>query len=416
MRKRSHGPRSFATRPKPQGRPTPRARPRLAQDPASAQADRALAHAIALDIVRESTQQRTPADRILRSRLREARLESVAAAFVVRLVFSWFRWRGFLPGVAPEPEALARTLELADQYAADPARIPCLSLIDGAVPGWLRQHMQVREPFLRALQTEPVIWLRARPGKAREVASMMPLAIASPFPALADALRYTGSDDLFRSALFNQGRFEIQDIASQAVGIVCAPAPGETWWDACAGEGGKTLHLADLMQNRGLVWASDRSAARLGVLRKRAARAGLFNYRAVGWDGGERPPTRTRFDGVLVDAPCSGVGTWQRTPHARWMVGPADVRELAAVQLRLLTTAATAVKPDGRLIYSVCTLTHDETTAVSAAFSAAHPDFVPESFADPFDPRGSTRPEIAWEPQVTGGNGMYVAAWRRVSR
>ena len=191
------------------------------------------------------------------------------------------------------------------------------------------------------------------------------------------AFRYTGARDLFVTTPFQQGQFEIQDLASQLVGHACAPSAGETWWDAFAGEGGKTLHLADLMQNKGLIWASDRSARRLNILRKRAARGGVFNYRAVPWDGGPQPPTRTRFDGVLVDAPCSGVGTWQRHPHARWTASPADVRELAGVQQQALDHVAASVKPGGRLIYSVCTLTRAETRDVVSRFSALHPEFVP---------------------------------------
>ena len=382
----------------------------------AAHADLALAGTLALDIVREAADAAVPADRLLKARLRDAHLAPAAAAVTARLVFCWYRWRGFLQGAEPAPDTLARTLELAERYAAEPGRFDAAALIDGAVPGWLRLHMEVREAFVRALQAEPVIWLRARPGQARELAAHLPGARAGATPTLPDALRYTGEADLFRTAAFNQGRFEIQDIASQAVGVVCHPRPGETWWDACAGEGGKTLHLADLMHNRGLLWASDRSTARLAVLRRRAARAGIFNYRAVAWDGGARPPTRTQFDGVLVDAPCSGVGTWQRNPHARWTAGPADVRELAAIQLRLLNTAAGSVKPGGRLVYAVCTLTRDETTAVAEAFADQHPEFEPAAFADPFGTDSTPVAQAAWEPQQSGGNGMFVAAWRRVSR
>ncbi len=149
---------------------------------------------------------------------------------------------------------------------------------------------------------------------------------------LADTLEYRGRSDLFRTRHFHAGEFEVQDLNSQAVGLICGPQPGETWWDACAGEGGKTLHLSDLMENRGLIWASDRAAWRLAKLKRRAARAGVFNYRAVTWDGGPRLPTKTKFDGVLVDAPCSGIGTWHRNPHARWTTTAEDVKELSEVQ------------------------------------------------------------------------------------
>ncbi len=104
---------------------------------------------------------------------------------------------------------------------------------------------------------------------------------------LPDAVIYEGAEDLFRTAEFHAGEFELQDISSQIVGWICDPQPGETWWDACAGEGGKTLHLCDLMRGKGLVWASDRAAWRLQKLkRERAARARVFNYRAALWDGG----------------------------------------------------------------------------------------------------------------------------------
>ena len=180
--------------------------------------------------------------------------------------------------------------------------------------------------WLRAIQAEPTLWLRAQPGRAQMLQQV--LGFTRP-GALPDALAYTGEQDLFRTPEFHAGEFELQDIASQAVGLACAPAPGQTWWDACAGEGGKTLHLADLMQNKGVVWASDRHTGRLETLKRRAARAKLFNYRTVVWDGSARLPTKTKFDGILVDAPCSGVGTWQRNPQARWTTTPEDVEALA---------------------------------------------------------------------------------------
>ena len=236
-------------------------------------------------------------------------------------------------------------------------------------------------------------------------------------------MRYLGEEDLFRRAEFHAGEFEIQDIASQAVGWLCAPKPGETWWDACAGEGGKLLHLSDLMENQGLIWASDRAAWRLQKLKRRTARAKAFNYRAALWDGGAKLPTKTKFDGVLVDAPCSGSGTWQRNPHARWTTTAEDVEELAEVQKRLLAHAAASVKPGGKLIYSVCTLTRLETEGVVNAFSGTQPAFEPLALPGIFSartgqslsrPAGSAAMMTIW-PQDLGGNGMFVAAWRRKS-
>jgi 16S rRNA (cytosine967-C5)-methyltransferase len=180
------------------------------------------------------------------------------------------------------------------------------------------------------------------------------------------------------------------------------------------------LHLADLMANRGLIWATDRSLRRLDVLKRRAARAKIFNYRAAAWRGivaGVRPalPTKGKFDGVLVDAPCSAVGTWQRNPHARWTTTPRDIAELAATQAALLDAVAGSVKIGGRLIYAVCTLTRRETEEVAAGFLATHPDFTPEPLVG-IMPAGSSAPAPSsmqlW-PQAIQANGMFIAAWRR---
>jgi 16S rRNA (cytosine967-C5)-methyltransferase len=269
--------------------------------------------------------------------------------------------------------------------------------------------------FLRQLQREPALWLRAKQSEAANLPALLGDLAPAHYPALRaplSALRYSGQRDLFLTDEFRDGRFEIQDLASQLVGHACAPEPGQTWWDACAGEGGKTLHLSDLMQNKGMIWASDRSARRLEQLKKRAARAGMFNYRPAPWDGSAKLPTKTKFDGILVDAPCSGVGTWQRNPHARWTTTPADVRELAAVQLRLLAHVAGSLKPGGRLVYAVCTLTRSETTAIADAFTAAHPDFEPAAVFPSSQPSARSAQLFLW-PQELNANGMFIAAWKK---
>jgi 16S rRNA (cytosine967-C5)-methyltransferase len=139
----------------------------------------------------------------------------------------------------------------------------------------------------------------------------------------------------------------------------------------------------------------------------------VFNYRTAAWDGGAKLPTKTQFHGVLIDAPCSGVGTWQRNPQARWTVTPSDVRELSEIQRQLLVNASAAVRPGGRIIYAVCTLTHSETDAVADFCSQRLPGFEPLPLpALPNAPQeASARKWIL--PQQFGGNGMFVAAWRR---
>jgi 16S rRNA (cytosine967-C5)-methyltransferase len=357
-----------------------------------------------------------PADRALRELLKEERdiLPSDARA-VAQTVFNYFRWRGWLDLDAPLNLQLRKARELAANFAADPNSFSDASLVERVAPNWIAEEMEITPAWARAIQAEPKLWLRAKPGQGRALCEKLGAAKLEK-TLLPDAILYKGEEDLFKRPEFHAGEFEIQDIASQAVGWLCAPKPGETWWDACAGEGGKTLHLSALMQNKGLIWASDRAEWRLKNLKRRAARAQVFNFRAAPWDGSARLPTKTKFDGVLVDAPCSGVGTWQRNPHARWTTTLQDVQELAAIQKQLLANAASSVKPGGKLIFAVCTLTRAETTELVADFNAKFAaDFEPLVLPPISESQSlltSVPTKFIW-PQELDGNGMFIAGWRR---
>ncbi|HVS51358.1 MAG TPA: RsmB/NOP family class I SAM-dependent RNA methyltransferase [Opitutaceae bacterium] len=358
-----------------------------------------------------------PADAALRRYLYGARhLGPREKRAISRAVFAYFRWLQWLDPKASFQKQVEAATTLQARFTTDEKSIKAETLAARAVPGWLREEMDLPPDYLRQLQREPALWLRARPGTAAQLAR--DLGDCEPTPRAPDALRYAGPHDLFLTPAFHAGAFEIQDLASQLVAHACAPQPGETWWDACAGEGGKLLHLADLMHNKGVIWATDRSERRLHVLKKRTARAQLFNYRAAPWDGSAKLPTKTKFDGVLVDAPCSGVGTWQRNPHARWTVTIDDVRELAATQRALLEHVAAALKPGGKLVYSVCTLTRSETTAIADAFSAAHADLEPAplfagGLADAGQPASANPTTLFLWPHELNANGMFLAAWRK---
>lgn len=355
-----------------------------------------------------------PADGVLRDVLKAQReLSPDERTDVSEAVFAYFRWHGWLDQAKPVQDQIEHALRLAEQYSGNPRSFTDQQLMARAVPGWLATVMDVSPAWVRVLQTPPRLWLRARRGEGRRLAERLGDCVAFGQGGLGDALEYRGRNDLFRTAEFHAGEFELQDISSQAVGLVCAPLPGQTWWDACAGEGGKTLHLSELMENKGLIWASDSTAWRLQKLKRRAARAGVFNYRVVAWDGGARLPTRTKFDGVLVDAPCSGIGTWQRNPHARWTVTTRDVEELTERQQNLLFNVASAVKPGGKLIYAVCTLARPETLGVVTAFEARHVDFERVRLGNPLVPAASPSPHLEYWPHQFGGAGMFVAAWTR---
>ena len=235
-----------------------------------------------------------PADAVLRIELRNrdgiSREEGRATS---RAVFAFYRWREWLNWKEAPERQVARALELQGAFDTNPESIPEEEL-RRAAPRWISDFMEVSPEWLRSLQAAPVLWLRARPGKGRALAEKLgDCKIAGP-GALSDTLCYQGEEDLFRTAQFQAGEFELQDIASQVVGLVCGPQSDETWWDACAGEGGKMLHLCDLMRNKGLIWASDRAEWRLKRLKLRAARAKLFNYRAVLWAFSTRRCRRAR--------------------------------------------------------------------------------------------------------------------------
>jgi 16S rRNA (cytosine967-C5)-methyltransferase len=353
----------------------------------------------------------TPADQALRDSLTQTRHYTAPGERrgISRAVFAYYRWWRWLDEKESLQKQLAAALGLQERFDKTPDAIKPAALAVRAIPDWLKTEMDdLPAAWLQQLQREPALWIRAKEGLASRVTPALgkcePAAVEN-FGIKTNAYRYTGITDLYRTEEFQAGEFEIQDLASQLVGYAAAPKPGETWWDACAGEGGKTMHLSDLMQNKGLLWASDRSLRRLAKLKERAARAKVFNFRAAQWEGTAKLPTKTKFDGILVDAPCSGVGTWQRNPHARWTTSPRDVHELAAVQKQLLENVAGSLKPGGRLIYAVCTLTRAETTAIADAFTAAHPELTP-------DPVFGRTPQLTLWPQDLNANGMFIAAWR----
>jgi len=368
-----------------------------------------LVFAVAGEVIRKADRLH-PADAALRDGLTaRGGLAQAIKVEVSRAVFTYYRWHGWLANERTVERRIRRALELSERFRQNPFSLPADALRAKTVPGWVAGEVDVSDAWLRSLQWEPKLWLRAKRGQGRVLAGKLGAARKLSLP---DALVYEGDKDLFRTPEFHGGEFELQDISSQAVGWLCDPRPGETWWDVCAGEGGKTLHLSDLMENKGLIWATDRVAWRLKRLQQRAARAKVFNYRTALWDGGTKLPTKTRFDGVLVDAPCSGIGTWQRNPHARWTTTLSDVKELSSVQKELLARAALLVKSGGKLIYAVCTLTRAETVEVVAAFEEQFPEFKPLLLTSPFA-RGQTSAQLWLWPQDIGGNGMFVAAWRR---
>jgi 16S rRNA (cytosine967-C5)-methyltransferase len=236
------------------------------------------------------------------------------------------------------------------------------------------------------------------------------------------ALHVDGDADLFATAAFARGAFEQQDEASQLVALVTAPPPGGKVLDLCAGTGGKTLALAAMLRGRGQVMATDVHAGRLAALRERAARAGADNVEVhAGTDAAWAAPVAAfapHADRVLVDAPCSGTGSWRRRPEGRWTIDERALRDLVRQQDALLRAAAAVLRPGARLVYATCSLLEDENERRVDALRAERPELEPVRVAEILgnaaaapitDPTGTF---LSLRPDRHGCDGFFAAVLR----
>ena len=247
----------------------------------------------------------------------------------------------------------------------------------------------LRHRFGQAFETEmvatlvpPPLDLRVNPIKSNRETVLRTLK-AMGLPAEATKLAPRGIRlrerlSLARLAGLKTGEIEIQDEGSQLVALLVNAKPGDRVVDFCAGAGGKTLAIAAQMQNKGHLIACDINEARLKRCAERLRRAGLHNVETRVLASETDPWVKRHkgsFDHVLIDAPCSGTGTWRRNPDARWRAPDLGLGGLVALQARILASAARLVKPGGRLVYATCSVLHEENEEQVAAFLAAHPAF-----------------------------------------
>jgi 16S rRNA (cytosine967-C5)-methyltransferase len=224
--------------------------------------------------------------------------------------------------------------------------------------------------------------------------------------------------NVFSLESFREGLLELQDEGSQLLGML-VDAPPTRVVDACAGAGGKTLQLAAQMKNRGDLHALDVDTGRIDDLRKRARRAGVHNVRTQvippeGPSADEAlAPLKDKADRVLVDAPCSGTGTYRRKPDARYRLSPEDLAHHVARQKALLERFSTLVKPGGRLIYGTCSILREENEAVVEDFLARHPNFSVRPVAEELGPelgaKVSRGPFLRLAPHTHGTDGFFGA-------
>lgn len=294
---------------------------------------------------------------------------------------------------------LRQYLRLAERDG-DPLRVPedpvAAIALQHSFPDWMVQLWydtlgnDETQALCDWLNQPPAIDLRVNRLKTTVAAVADELAAAQiateRLAHLPDALRLKGHVGAIQTLPgYEAGWWVVQDASAQLVSALVDPQPGEVVIDACAAPGGKTTHLAELMGDRGVVWACDRTTSRLNKVKQNISRLHLSSVKPYTGDS----TTMTKFEGqgdrVLVDAPCSGLGTLHRHADARWRQTPDTVQELVDLQRQLLARAATWVKPGGTLVYATCTLHPQENEAQIKHFLSTHPRwrlFPPEPGSD----------------------------------
>lgn len=260
--------------------------------------------------------------------------------------------------------------------------------VAGSLPEWLvgrwreRYGAEATDALIIHLNAIPPLTLRAntlKTGRAELAAALAACAERVELsPHAPEAVIVTGLEPrLTETAAFRDGWFQVQDEAAQLVSLLLDPRPGEAVLDACAGRGGKTGHLAQLMGNTGRLVAVDRHPRRVEALGREIERLGIrcAEVRSLDWEAPESAAGLGSFDRILLDAPCSGLGTLRRNPDIRWRASESGLERHGRIQAALLDAAAASLKPGGILVYAVCSPEPEETVAVVDAFLSRRPQF-----------------------------------------
>ncbi len=310
---------------------------------------------------------------------------------------------------APDRLADKATILIQQLRAATPLPVEKIFDPQSLLPGWFREHCAAafEAPHLDAINRRASVWVRLQCNDRNLVldefrAQKWAFEISPDFP---DAIQLPPNAEVATSDAYRRGFVEIQDLGSQMVLSHAPITPGGRWLDACAGAGGKTLQLARILGSAGHVDATDIRLEILDELVDRAKRARLDNITIV------KNPANS-YDGILVDAPCSGSGTWRRQPHLKWYVKPETIAAFTKTQREILQANASRVKVGGLLVYATCSMSHHENRDVTAAFLQSHPTFKAEppaiTLGREFDGFGTSL-----LPGTHDTDGFYVAVLRK---
>ncbi len=402
----------------------------------------------------------SPADRELKSYFRrQTECGSKDRHFISEATYSLFRWYGWLgkrlPKIKPENPLESKKFCLAlsaalwldqheisdisqeffraaevnseiigiapDDIASKKKGLACFFKfqkldICQLVPSWLPKELpeeveltEIISSFLR----RPPVWLRLQNNPNESILNELNEHNLNPqrHPKVTNAVKI-GSTKFNVNAIkaYQKGYFEIQDLASQCLGLVCQAAPGETWWDVCAGGGGKTLLLADQMKGKGSIIATDKREWILKEVQTRMKRSCFKNIKTMLLEN--VLSDQNTFDGVLVDAPCSSTGTWRRNPDARWTAQADICKKFSNTQKEILTFSAEKVKSDGVLVYATCSLSIQENEHIVEWFLKQFPNFKLEKFHHPLtDKLSDGMMRINFMPNDC--DAMFTARFRR---
>jgi len=303
------------------------------------------------------------------------------------------------------------------------------------LPDWLAAALgeQVGDEFdalVASLNQPAPLDLRVNLLKTKREAALASIReaglAAEPTPYSPLGIRLVGKPSLAKLPAFVQGEVEVQDEGSQLLALLLDAKRGEMVVDFCAGAGGKTLAIGAAMRNSGRLYAFDTSGHRLDALKPRLARSGLSNVHpvAIAHERDDRIKRLAgKIDRVLVDAPCSGLGTLRRNPDLKWRQTPQTVAAQAELQQAILTSAARLLKPGGRLVYATCSLLPAENEAVAEAFSSAQPGFETLPVRDLLDDldvkdpnslcAGNSGQWLRLWPHRHSTDGFFAAVWRK---
>lgn len=360
------------------------------------------------------------ADRIVADWFRSRRFAGSGDRRAVRdLVYRAIRSCGEIPAggraamlaCAADDPALAALFD-GSRHAPAPIEAGEPVASSGLAPAWLQARLAdsgIADDDAAALLGRAPLDIRVNALKADRGSLDLPLA-GEVLPA-DQGLRFPHGTPVEQWDAFRDGRIEVQDGGSQLACEALAARPGECVVDLCAGAGGKTLALAAAMENRGRLIACDTDRARLSRLQPRADRAGAGLIETRLLDPGREEVALAdlagKADAVLVDAPCSGTGTWRRNPESRWRLSEGELARYGAIQARLLDLATGLVRPGGRVVFVTCSLLDAEGADQAMGFLTRHAAW---RALDPELPAGTQRgPGIRLTPSRDGTDGFFIA-------